>query len=96
MTLKGSDEWRGRTDYADTFSMRAAGQLPEMESSKAAANLLQKEVVQGDSILDVGCGAGHYLRSLHAQIKVDFQYTGVDATKESVEAAKRVWEQNSN
>ena len=31
MKLKGSDEWQGRTDYADTFSKKAAGLLPEME-----------------------------------------------------------------
>lgn len=95
MALKGSDEWRGRSDYADTFAKRAAGELPEMESSKAAANILQKEIVAGDSILDVGCGAGHYLRSLQGRIKVDFQYTGVDYTKEFVDAAKKVWEQDS-
>ena len=95
MNLKGSDEWQGRTDYADTFSKRAAGLLPEMESSKAAAMLLEKEIVAGDSILDVGCGAGHYLRSLRGKIKVNFRYTGVDTTEDFIDAAKQVWELDS-
>jgi len=88
---KGSDEWFRRTDYAETFYKRATGQLPEMESSKALAALLVEKVRANDSILDMGCGAGHYLRSLLARIKVPFKYTGVDATGEFIEAAVNAW-----
>lgn len=88
---KGSDEWVGRSDYAETFYKRATGALPEMESSKAAATLLAHEVREGDSLLDVGCGAGHYLRSLRNAIAAPFQYTGVDATSQFIEAAGKAW-----
>ena len=91
MILKGRDEWRGRSDYADTFAKRASGILPEMESSKAVAALLEKEIANGDTILDVGCGAGHYLRSIRQKISADFQYSGVDATEDFIDAAKKVW-----
>ncbi|MCH7776081.1 MAG: class I SAM-dependent methyltransferase [Gemmatimonadetes bacterium] len=89
--LKGSDEWVKRKDYAETFYKRASGALPEMESSKAVANLLAGSMRANDSILDVGCGAGHYLRSMLQRIKVPFKYTGVDATSDFIDAAHRAW-----
>ncbi|NQW04402.1 MAG: class I SAM-dependent methyltransferase, partial [Acidobacteria bacterium] len=86
------DGWRNRADYAETFYRRAIGELPEMESSKAAAMLLQDHVASGDAILDVGCGGGHYLCSLHRVIQVPFTYTGLDATPDFLEFAHRAWD----
>lgn len=63
-----------------------------MESSKAAAALLRDRVASGDALLDVGCGGGHYLRSLRQAIQMPFTYTGVDATPDFLEAARRVWD----
>lgn len=91
MALSGSDEWVRRNDYAETFYKRATGALPEMESSKALASLLAEKIRANDSILDVGCGAGHYLRSLLSQVSVPFHYTGADATPAFVEAAVNAW-----
>jgi len=65
-------------DYGRTFFDRAIGHLPEMESSKATAARLRDRVRGGDRILDVACGAGHYLRSLRSRIDVPFSYTGLD------------------
>jgi ubiquinone/menaquinone biosynthesis C-methylase UbiE len=70
------------------------GDLPEMESSKAAAHLLLEHIKPGNSILDVGCGAGHYLRSLRSIIKVPFTYTGVDVTPMFIEKANQAWEKD--
>ncbi len=92
---KGKDEWQHRHDYAETFFKRAIGELPEMESAKAAANLLADEIHVNDSVLDVGCGAGHYLRSLLERVEVPFIYTGTDATSGFISAAKRAWANNS-
>ena len=89
---KGADEWLGRSDYAETFYLRAKGNLPEMESSKAVAGLLTDKIYEGDSLLDVGCGAGHYLRSLLKRIKVPFAYTGVDATSNFIEKGLAAWQ----
>jgi len=94
--LKGSDEWVDRNDYAETFFKRAKGELPEMESSKAAAQLLAEVLKDGDQLLDVGCGAGHYLRSLSNHVDVSFDYTGVDATPAFVAKAKEAWEGRPN
>jgi len=88
---RGSDEWLKRVDYAETFFKRAKGLLPEMESGKAVAHLLAGKIHEGDSLLDVGCGAGHYLRSLLDRIEVSFNYTGVDVTSQFIDAAERAW-----
>ena len=62
-----------------------------MECSKAAAMLIQSWIRSGDSLLDVGCGAGHYLRSLLRTIPTPFEYTGIDATGGYIELAKKAW-----
>ena len=88
------DKWRMWDDepaYGELFLRRATGSEPEMESSKAVAKLIKNWVQQGDRILDVGCGAGHYLRSLRNQIAVPFHYSGVDATAHYVNLAKTAW-----
>jgi SAM-dependent methyltransferase len=72
--------WHGDEAYGEVFFKRAVGTLPEMESSKAAASRLEAVVQPNDHLLDVGCGAGHYLRSLRRVILTPFQYTGIDVT----------------
>jgi ubiquinone/menaquinone biosynthesis C-methylase UbiE len=85
------DGWRNRDDYADVFYKRSVGGLPEMECSKAAAALVRDRVRGEDSVLDVGCGGGHYLRSLRRLVSARFRYTGVDATPDFLEVARRAW-----
>lgn len=91
ITRQGRDEWLRRRDYAETFYKRATGVLPAMESSKAVAALVAREIRAHDSILDVGCGAGHYLRSLVEDVTVPFRYTGLDVTPDFAAAAVRAW-----
>ena len=96
MSARQSDrEWQRRTEYAEIMYRRAIGSLPEMESSKAVAAMLESELRAGDSVLDVGCGAGHYLRSLQNRIRLPFSYTGVDATAIFIDAAHRAWAHSS-
>jgi ubiquinone/menaquinone biosynthesis C-methylase UbiE len=91
------DAWRRRwlTEGGDAmrrvYFKRAVGELPEMESSKAAAARVQKFIRPNDRIADVGCGAGHYLRSLRLRIDVPFTYTGVDATPSFLELARQAY-----
>ena len=97
--MTGKDVWRvwdDRKDYGDTLAKRASGELPEMESSKAMAKLLKPLVRPGDHILDVGCGVGHYLRSLLREIEVPFSYTGADATRDYIHHARKVWAGRDN
>ena len=77
--------------YGDVLLRRAVGELPEMESSKAVAARLKNIARPQDRILDVGCGAGHYLRSLRRELPFGFQYTGVDATASYVGLASQAF-----
>ncbi|WP_455198542.1 class I SAM-dependent methyltransferase, partial [Kaarinaea lacus] len=91
---KEADDWRvwdEEKEYGEVLFKRATGESPEMESSKAAAKQLIEVVKDGDEILDVGCAAGHYLRSLKNALTVDFSYTGVDATAYYIELAKKAF-----
>jgi ubiquinone/menaquinone biosynthesis C-methylase UbiE len=81
--------WGAETPYGETLYKRATGELPEMESSKKMAEEVARVFKPGDSVLDVGCGAGHYLRSLRRTLGPDFDYVGVDATQHYVELAEK-------
>jgi SAM-dependent methyltransferase len=83
--------WDREASYGELLFRRATGELPEMESSKAVARLISSWVKPNDRILDVGCGAGHYLRSLRRVIQVPFSYMGVDATCDYIELARKAW-----
>lgn len=70
--------WDEDEEYGKVFYERATGGLPEMESSQAVAKLLAQRIGEGEVLLDVGCGAGHYLRSLRRLLPARFEYIGVD------------------
>lgn len=92
MLKENLDIWKKDSLYADIFKKRAAGDLPEMESSKAAAKKLAGVFAEGDSILDVGCGAGHYLVSYDRVLQgKKFRYTGVDITPKYIKIAQEVF-----
>lgn len=78
-------------EYARILYKRAIGELPEMECSKATAKILATWVKDADSILDVGCGVGHYLRSLKTHLTCSFFYTGIDNSRFYVELAQKAF-----
>lgn len=78
-------------EYGRVFYARATGALPEMESAKAAARRVRARIRAGDSVLDVACGAGHYLRTLRSQVDVDFSYTGLDGSPRYMALAKQAF-----
>lgn len=88
--------WDRDADYGELLYKRATGELPEMESSKTVGKLVKPWVRPNDRILDVGCGAGHYLRSLRREIQVPFSYTGVDATARYIALARQAWTGDPN
>lgn len=69
---------------AGSYYKRATGELPEKESSKSLARLLDRRDLYdpGTTILDVGCAAGHYLKSLRRLLDPEIQYTGIDVGME--------------
>ena len=87
-----NDSWRvwdRMSQYGEVLCRRAAGLAPEMESSKAAARHLDGVLVPGSRVLDVGCGAGHYLRSLRNRFDFPFSYVGIDSTAYYIELARK-------
>jgi len=83
--------WDKDKEYGDLFYKRATGELPEMESSKVLAKTVSGIICKNDKILDVGCGGGHYLRSLDKIIKSDFSYKGIDQTEYYIKRAKEAF-----
>lgn len=93
-----TDKWRiwdNARPYGDSFFKRAVGELPEMESSKKLARELKRVTRHNDRVLDVGCGGGHYLRSLRREIGDDVSYTGVDATEYYIRKAREAYANDS-
>lgn len=88
--------WDNEQSYGDTLYRRAIGDLPEMESSKKVAQEIASVYRAGDSICDVGCGAGHYLRSLDRVLEAPPLYTGVDATSQYVELGRKAFSNRPN
>jgi len=88
--------WSAEPSYGDVFYARATGDAPEMESSKAAAKQLKNILKPNASILDVGCGAGHYLRSLRKEFDFPFTYQGVDITPHYIRLAKKAYKDDPN
>ncbi|MFH1443899.1 MAG: class I SAM-dependent methyltransferase [Candidatus Peregrinibacteria bacterium] len=83
--------WNNMPSYGEVLYKRATGEAPEMESSKAAAQRLKGILKQGDTVLDIGCGAGHYLRSLRNAFSFPFSYMGIDATQPYVDLAVKAY-----
>ncbi len=81
--------WDQVPHYGDTLYKRATGELDEMESSKSLSRFLKNYYQKGDSVVDIGCGAGHYLRSLRTHLDSDINYTGADATEYYVHLARK-------
>jgi len=83
--------WEHEKKYGELFYKRSIGQMPEMESSKSVSKLIKSYYKEGDRLLDVACGAGHYLRSLRNIVDSRIDYTGVDATPYYLELAKKAY-----
>ncbi|MBY0426080.1 MAG: class I SAM-dependent methyltransferase, partial [Cytophagales bacterium] len=83
--------WEQEKKYGELFQKRSKGEMPEMESSKSVSRLLKPFYKEGMKVLDVACGAGHYLRSLRNIIDPNINYTGVDATPYYLELAKEAY-----
>ncbi len=88
--------WDNELTYGDTLYRRAIGELPEMESSKKMAKEVAMVFTPGNSVCDIGCGAGHYLRSLERVLPVGFLYRGVDATANYVALAQKAFASRPN
>lgn len=90
------NEYKNNFNNAKVYYDRATGKSPEMEVSKAIANILKKIVKKNEKILDVGCACGHFYRSIKKRIKKNFFYTGTDPYSIFLDKAKTVWKNDQN
>lgn len=90
------NEYENNFNNAKVYFDRATGKKPEMEVSKAIANLIKKKIKNNDSILDVGCASGHYYRSIKKRVNKNFFYTGTDPYQIFLDKAKIAWKNDPN
>ncbi len=90
------NEYKNNFNNAKIYYDRAVGKSPEMEVSKAMANIVKEKIKNGYEILDVGCASGHFYRSLKKRIEQKFKYTGVDPYKIFLDKAKNAWKNENN
>jgi ubiquinone/menaquinone biosynthesis C-methylase UbiE len=83
--------WDKVFKYGDSFYNRAIGKTEEMECAKSICEVIKPIYRPNKTLLDVGCGAGHYLRSLRERIDKNINYTGVDITEYYIVKAKEVF-----
>jgi SAM-dependent methyltransferase len=70
---------------------RAFGREPEMDAAGQAADIVKDLNLPPKSvILDVGCGAGHFIHSL-ARRGLDLDYRGLDHSPSYVEIGKKAY-----
>jgi len=91
---------RENTDaYLDLQKKRADGSLPEMGSACRVSEIIANKASHledeklGIDILDVGCAAGHYYRSLIKRNLHLRKYTGLEVDVAMVSAANQIWSQ---
>jgi ubiquinone/menaquinone biosynthesis C-methylase UbiE len=82
--------WNQDKAYGEIMYKRAIGELPEMESSKSLRELIRPLYHLEMKIIDVGCGSGHYLRSLR-ELDPKIDYTGLDSTPYYIELARKAF-----
>jgi len=81
--------WDKDKKYGEYFYKMAVGELPNMFSADAVADLVKRVYKKGATVLDVGCGAGHYLRSLRERVDNNINYTGVDFSPSYIKLARQ-------
>jgi ubiquinone/menaquinone biosynthesis C-methylase UbiE len=60
----------------------------EMTCAAQAVEILEKEIKEGDSLLDIGCGTG-YLYHSFAKRKLKVDYYGIDAEEEFISMGRK-------
>jgi ubiquinone/menaquinone biosynthesis C-methylase UbiE len=83
--------WDEERHYGELLFKRATGESEEMNSSRSISKVIKEFYRPGMKILDVGCGAGHYLVSLRKIVDPNISYTGLDPTKYYLDLAEKAF-----
>ena len=97
MSIDETLDWRiwSKNDLVEERTyLRAKNELPEMESAKQLREII-KSIDDKESVLDVGCASGHYLRSIR-YLSNNCKYVGVDATEKYINFAREVFQDDDN
>ena len=86
-----------KNEYIELFIKRAKGILPPMHCTANLVNMLNPIFRDGMTILDVGCGVGHYKTALDELGEVD--YIGIDKdpymVREGQKLVREIWYGNA-
>jgi SAM-dependent methyltransferase len=88
--------WTERSYYHKELRDRAKGIKSEMEAAKQISQLISDKAKSYSSILDAGCGTGHFILSLEKKLRDNFKYLGVDITEQHIIDAIDIFKENSN
>lgn len=66
---------------------RASGELPPMDASEFLANIVSQDYLVGETVLDVGCGPGHFYRSFSSFLPEEC-YSGSDLSSKMIGVAR--------
>jgi SAM-dependent methyltransferase len=81
------DIWEHSKRFPESCVERASGAAEEMDSVRQATDLLRDHLVPGDSVLDVGCAAGHAWHSLR---ELGIQYSGIDSSSLAIPIGRQL------
>lgn len=79
--------WRHSSAVRELYARRCRREEPEMTCAAQAAELLAPLAAVGDTLLDAGCGGGHFFHSLRER-QIDVEYHGVDAEAGLIEIGR--------
>lgn len=88
--------WTERSYYHKELSDRAKGLKEEMEAAIHISNMIYDNATAYSSILDAGCGTGHFILSLEKKLNTDFNYLGVDITEQHIKDAVEIFSNKPN
>ena len=88
--------WTERSYYQKELRERALGNKREMEAAKQISQVIFDKAISSNSILDAGCGAGHFILSLEKKLKHKFKYLGIDITEQHILDAINIFGNNRN